>query len=153
MAEFELTFEKKKACIYELEKSATEIGNLLGAAIKTAHINKGITKEEFWRNLFITKGTNWNIKSAQYMDNQPIKDTRYIDPQCCPDDPYREMDLQFWIKYLLNGGSRVISEGPDAVCYAEDSNSFFDFFWLRLLLQGRLSLPPHSIRRLQGNAV
>lgn len=136
MVEFELTFDKKKACIYELEKAAAEIGNLLGSAIKAAHIHNGITKEEFWRNLFVTKGTNWNIKLGRYMDDQPLKDTRYSDPQCCPDDPYQEMDLQFWIKYLLNGGSRVISSDEDFVRYAEDSISFFEYFELDYSLKG-----------------
>lgn len=133
---FELTFDKKKACIYELDKAATEIGNLLGAAVKTAHISDGITKEEFWRNLFIAKGTNWNIKASQYMDDQPLKDPRYDDPQRCPDDPYREMDLQFWIKYLLDGGCRVISQEQDTVRYAQDSASFFHYFGLDCCYKG-----------------
>ena len=143
---FELSFDKKKACIYELDKAATEIGNLLGAAVKTSHISNGITKEEFWRNLFLAKGTNWNIKAGQYMDDQPLKDPRYDDPQRCPDDPYREMDLQFWIKYLLDGGCRVISQEQDTVCYAEDSASFFHYFGLDCCYKGEY---PHR-RGLSG---
>ena len=136
MEEFELTFDKKKACIYELEKAAAEIGNLLGSAIKAAHIHNGITKEEFWRNLFITKGTSWNLKLGRYMDDQPLKDTRFVNPQCCPEDPYREMDLQFWIKYLLNGGNRVINSDEAFIRYAEDSTSFFKYFELDYSFKG-----------------
>lgn len=140
---FELTFDKKKACIYELDKAATEVGNILGEAVKAAHIQHGITKEEFWGNLFITTGTGWNAKGACYSNNMPLKDFSYSDPQQCPADPYREMDLHFWIKYLLEGGSRVVSEENSKVCYAEDSLSFFKFFGLDCCCKGEY--PYHRI--------
>lgn len=124
----ELTFEQKKACINELNWIANEVGNLLGAAIKSSHIHDGITKEDFWRNLFIAKGTNWDAQSNQYLNNRPMKSTHYDDPNNCPADPYREMDLQFWIRYLLDGGSRVINETGSTICYATDSTSLFRFF-------------------------
>lgn len=133
---FELTFDKKKAGIYELDKAAKEIGNILGEAVKAAHIQHGITKEEFWRNLFIVTGTGWVGKENRYANDLPLKDPRYDDPQRCPADPYREMDLYFWIKYLLEGGSRVVSEEDGKVCYAEDSLSFFNFFGLDCCYKG-----------------
>lgn len=144
---FELTFDKKKACIYELDKAATEVGNILGAAVKAAHIQYGITKEEFWRNLFIATGTGWNAREGRYANNMPLKDPRYDDPQRCPVDPYREMDLHFWIKYLLEGGCRVLSEEGGKMCYAEDSTSFFSFFCLDCCYKGEY--PYH--RNLSGS--
>jgi len=136
MNQYELSFDKKKAGIYELDKAAKEIGNILGEAVKAAHAQQGITKEEFWRNLFIVTGTGWSGKENRYTNDQPLKDPRYDDPQRCPDDPYREMDLYFWIKYLLEGGCRVVSEEGGNIRYAEDSLSFFDFFGLDCCYKG-----------------
>lgn len=75
-------------------------GLYLTRAIELAHRGK-VSKENFWRNLFVTTGYGHYILDSD----------RGFDPDSPGEDPYGELDFQACNKYLLHGWKRIHNGG------------------------------------------
>jgi len=110
-----LSEQQKQNVAFKLRNMMDEINKPLLDAVKYAHANSTMpfTKEQIWKNLFITTGKG-NLAPVNASVNM------------IPEDIYKGWDIQAVLKYLYFGGQRVVEKTPKR--YAEDQNCFFQLF-------------------------
>ena len=99
--------------------SANEVTELLAFAVQEAHTqaNPPITPQEFWDNLFITRGTNNN---PLLDEGKPFRQADFP----TNNSPYMTPDLICWVKFLFFGRQRQDSQGA----YIKDTDVVLDYF-------------------------
>lgn len=134
----------KLALVRILSNLTTEVTlcEMLWAAIREAHqsANIPVSPQDFVRNLSLgeDKGTNCTTDAPPQILDSRVS----IDPNR---DPYRQLDIPAWFKYLLYGGSRVASRVGRQIDYAKDQDEFFTFFNMQDVLNAYLpSTPKHG---------
>lgn len=110
-----------------------KVCEMLWAAVREAHQAAGIKPEDFAANLSLgeDQGTNYTTASP----------AKILDARCSIDtnrDPYRQLDIPAWFKYLRYGGSRVASRVGSQITYAQDQDQFFAYFHMQDVLASYL---------------
>ncbi len=100
-----------------VELAQIDLVRIFSLAAKEAHANAptAITAQEFWENLFIINGTG----------NKPLlEEGRRYSSRVLPADPYLELDLPCWLKYLYRGRQRKDAQNN----WIDDTDAVLQFF-------------------------
>ena len=106
-----------------------KVCEMLWAAVREAHQAAGIKPQDFIYNLSLGED-----QGTKYTADSPAK---ILDARCSIDvnrDPYRQLDIPAWFKYLRYGGSRVASRVGSQITYAQDQDQFFSYFHMQDVL-------------------
>lgn len=123
-----------------------ELCEQLWAAVQEAHQAAGITPEAFEKNLEAKQD-----KDDPPPRNQPRPETIVTFSIEKHRDPYRQLDIPTWFKYLIYGGSRIASKTGTAITPVDDQDKFYAFFNIPYSYQETLDTPDgkHLCRRLK----
>ena len=101
-----------------------EMCEWLWAAVREAHQAAGITPERFVACLSYGEDIGKDSKK-----DGPAKILEDYVTIVLSRDPYRQLDIPAWFKYLRFGGSRVASRvGGQVTAYADDQDEFFTYY-------------------------
>lgn len=101
-----------------------EVCEWLWAAVREAHQAAGITPERFVACLSYGEDIGKN-----FHNDGPAKILEDYVTIVLSRDPYRQLDIPAWFKYLRFGGSRVASRvGGQVTAYADDQDKFFTYY-------------------------
>lgn len=89
-------------------------------AIEYVNNKEGEPKEQYWRNLFCPSRLN----SKQIQEERGrTGEADAVRKDICPENPYREQDIQALWKFLYYGKNRALPKGE-----SDDSQYFYKFF-------------------------
>lgn len=121
-----------------------KVCEMLWAAVREAHQAAGIKPQDFIYNLSLGED-----QGTKYTADSPAK---ILDARCSIDvnrDPYRQLDIPAWFKYLRYGGSRVASRVGSQITYAQDQDQFFSYFHMQDVLASYLDPTENKGRYLR----
>ena len=106
----------KRDVVNYIRDLGDDMRNFFSYAIEYVNNQKNEPKEQFWLNLF--------CPDRDHPKESILKETKDIRKKPCPENPYRNQDVQALWKFLYYGKNRDLPEEQ------EDSKYYFEFFKL-----------------------